>query len=107
MSKTFKTTKAKNSTISDSKRPGGCSAVSSSDGSGIEALFNSAQSAVECGYGANIFTGMANDTTVGVSLSLELDIARDTIQLSKPYISQFKAIALASRLVQQKKVQFC
>merc|ERR1719322_744624 len=82
VSKTFKTTRAKNSTISDSKRPGGCSAVSSSDGSGIKALFNNAQSAVECGSGANIFTGMANDTTVGVSLSLELDVARDTATIT-------------------------
>ena len=80
VSKTFKTAKAMNSTVSDVGQPEGCSAVSSSDGKGIKALFNEAQSTVECGSGATLFTGSANDTAVGVSLSLELDLARGPIQ---------------------------
>ena len=41
---------------------------------------------MECGSGATLFTGTANDTAVGVTLSLELDAAADvaTITLTGP-----------------------
>ena len=37
---------------------------------------------MECGSGATLLTGAANDTAVGVSLSLELDLARDTATIT-------------------------
>ena len=37
---------------------------------------------MECGSGATLLTGAANDTAVGVSLSLELDVARDTATIT-------------------------
>ena len=82
VSKTFKSAKATNTTVSDAGQPGGCSAVSSTDGKGIKALFNNAASTVECGSGATIFTGMANDTAIGVTLSLELDVATGTATIT-------------------------
>ena len=83
MSKTFKTAKATNATVSDAGQPGGCSAVSRGDGKGgIKALFNDAASTVECGSGATLLTGAANDTAVGVSLSRELDLAGDTATIT-------------------------
>ena len=41
---------------------------------------------MECGSDATLFTGTANDTAVGVTLSLELDAAADvaTITLTGP-----------------------
>ena len=82
MTKTFKSAKATNATVSDEGQPGGCSALSSSDGKGIKALFNNATSTVECGSGATLFTGSANDTAVGVTLSLELDLAIETATIT-------------------------
>ena len=37
---------------------------------------------MECGSGATLFAGTANDTAVGVSISLELDLARDTATIT-------------------------